>query len=87
MAEAENQTCGEQRLAEMGVVRWNLPNQSARSKRKPQTQEYKTNSPLNSLQLATQLLPKTLVFQEIHLLSVGLEHGNATEAPSFIDET
>ena len=33
MAEAESQTCDEQRLAETGVARWNLPDQSASSKR------------------------------------------------------
>ena len=32
-AEAEIKTYGEQRLAEMGVARWNLPNQFAISKR------------------------------------------------------
>ena len=33
MAEARDGTCGEQRLAEMGVAQWNLPGQSASSKR------------------------------------------------------
>ena len=33
-AEATNQTCGEQRLVETGVARWNLPEQSASSKRR-----------------------------------------------------
>ena len=34
VAEAESQTCGEQRLAKTGVTRWNLPDQSASSKRR-----------------------------------------------------
>ena len=32
-------------------------------------------------------LPEKPVFREIHLSSVGLEQANATQAPSFIDET
>ena len=34
VAEAESHSCGEQRLAKMGVARWNLPDQSASSKRR-----------------------------------------------------
>ena len=34
MAEAESHTCGEQRLAETGVARWKLADQSGRSKRR-----------------------------------------------------
>ena len=53
---------------------------------KPQTQEWTTYRPLSSFEQTTLLLPRTPV-SRIHFSSAGLEKANATQAPSFIDET
>ena len=46
--EAKSLTCSEQRLAETGVARWNLPDQSASSKRRTQDTRMLTYLPLSN---------------------------------------
>ena len=78
MAEAESHTCGEQRLAETGVARWNLPDQSARSKQR--TPDTGMNDLPSSQQPPTSdaTPSRDTGVSRIRLSSVGLEQTSAT---------
>ena len=78
MAEAECHTCGEQRLAETGVARWNLPDQSARSKQR--TPDTGMNDLPSSQQPPTsdETPARDTGVSRIHLSSVGLEQTSTT---------
>ena len=78
MAEAKSHTCGEQRLAKTGVPRWNLPDQSARSKQR--TPDTGMNDLLTSQQPPTSDASpvRDTGVSRIHVSSVGLEQTSAT---------